>query len=251
MNSDDISRALRADANTVSIDDLRRNRVPEHRGTERRTYRHAAAVLIAAVAVVIMVVIGGIALVNRGHESADPLGVFHDDQPRTVEGACGKGTSAESLADVPRVAGAVVVGKVVSIRKKTEVLAPKSGTTTGDDAPSTGARFLPRLLTVDVEQNVAGQEPSSDSLEIEDSGWVRSDPSSNDWYPMVPEGWARLEVGDTGLLAVQKQPDGTYSFLCSGPLLVRDDRIVDTGSTDAVNTAAYGRTLHEIIGQLR
>lgn len=109
---------------------------------------------------------------------------------------------------------------------------------------------MSRILTVRVDLTLSGPTTPG-SLEIEAPGWARRDTSSNDWYPMSVNAWPRLAVGDAALLPVQAMDDGRFSFLCSGPLLIRDGKIVDSGSDDPVNVEAYGLTIAQLAAKVR
>jgi hypothetical protein len=90
---------------------------------------------------------------------------------------------------------------------------------------------IPRILTLRIDETVAGSLPSADELRIKDLGYVRTDQGE---FKQVAEGAIRLEVGDRALVVVQRF-GGTYALVNhQSAYLLADGEVVDTERKNAL-----------------
>jgi hypothetical protein len=176
------------------------------------------------------------------------------DEPQTASGACSKDGYVENAGQLKSKTAIIVLGKVTAVRKDLSVLATTSAPTSNDLGSYTPeVTLLPRILTVSVQQTISGDVRADSAFDMTDVGWTRGQIDDPNWYPLTMAGTARLEDGSTAVFALQKDPDGSYHFTCSGALPVdASGRIAGApGSDDPLIREVTGLTVAEFIKKIQ
>ncbi len=223
MNTDDIARALRRQAASVTEDQLRgpgevRARPSNHRRRHRNSLLAIAAGLVAIAVVTTSILlmrpdsgplqaqpqptpdqqvsprVTGTQASTRVTETQARVEVergmtFHNDEPQTASGACSKDGYVENAGQLKSKTAIIVLGKVTAVRKDLSVLATTSAPTSNDLGSYTPeVTLLPRILTVSVQQTISGDVRADSAFDMTDVGWTRGQIDDPNWYPLTMPG---------------------------------------------------------------
>jgi hypothetical protein len=270
MNTDDIARALRRQAVSVTEDQLRGpDEVRAQRSEHSRRPTRNSLIAIAAGLVTVAVVTTAILIARpdsaplqaqaQTDQAQTQVDVergmtFHNDEPQSASGACSKEGYVENASQLKSKTTFIVLGTVTGVRKDISVLeTTPASTSNGLGSYTPEITLLPRILTVSVQQTIAGDVRPGSTFDMTDAGWMRGHIDDPNWYPLIMHGTARVEQGSTAIFALQKDPDGTYHFTCSGALPVdASGRVAGApGSEDPLVSDVNGLTVAEFIKKIQ
>lgn len=231
MNTDDISRALRRQATSITEGDLRgldtsRTTEESARPTDRTRFR-----LLAVAAAVIVIAVATTAALSATRPATPPQALppqaavldgmtFHSDQQQVASGACGKDGYVERTSDLKSKTAVVVVGTITAERQDTSVLDRAPSPTSNNLGTYTPeVTLMPRIVTVKITETISGDVKKDSTIEFSDAGWIRSSNDDPNWYPLTMDGTIRVEKGQMTVLALQRTA-GSYHLTCSGAFAI-------------------------------
>jgi hypothetical protein len=208
--------------------------------TEARPRRSALAWAIPAGLVVVAAIVAAVVVTqDPGQAPAPAPTTTTAPEPEAVE-ISSDAPSFTSLDQLVEASDLIVRGRVTDTER---------GRWFGDG--STSSRIQSRLVTLDVEEVIAGNVPSGElgSLLLEEEGWLEAG------APLVVDGAAPSAVGDEGIWFLVDPGDDTTDALivvnAQGRYLLDGDHVTGAEGGDALVTDLTGGSLDGLAGRIR
>lgn len=205
--------------------------------TDRIPWRVVVPVVVVVVALTVTAVVAGRSADDRaGRPDVDPAPSSTTEPP--AEAVDSDAPRYSTLAELRAAADLVVTGRVIDTTR---------GRVFGDTAAGTAIRS--RVVTVEVTSVVAGTDPGTRSLLVEEEGWLL------DGTPLIVDGLAPSAVGDEGIwfLAAGGDPDlGAYVVVnFQGRYLTNGDALRGAAGDDPLVTGLSGMGLEALVAAVR
>jgi hypothetical protein len=193
------------------------------------------AALVAVAVIVAAVVLAG------GSDEAPP--------PAATTTAAPELDPVEVSSDAPRFTSLDQLVAASDLIVRARVTDTEPGRWFGDG--STSARIRSRLVTLDVDEVLAGEAPAGElgTLLLEEEGWTQ------DGAPLVVDGAAPSKVGDDGIWFLVDPGDGTTDALivvnAQGRYLVDGDHLSGAAGGDRLVEELADGSLADLAGRIQ